>query len=177
MLWIKSNQPKRSIDTPKKKRMAFGLLASFRPFGSAIAFAATPEDEYDQALKFRDQIYGFVLCNSFAQSPEAILDNLVEYQRSHGHEQMPNVIISLNDGFIQGMRSNDMSLQHSLLTSDSFSYVPASDRAFTYLVNDLRQHIGEGRSVPLRALDRYMTSLTGTLPTCTARRFEVGHQP
>jgi len=120
-----------------------------------------------------DQVYGFILCNKFAQSPDTVLDNLIEYQRSFGQELMPNIIVSLNDGFIQGMCSESFSLQSSLLTSNSFSYVPAFDRAFSYLVNELRQHIREGRSVPLRALDRYMTSIRGALPTCTARRFEV----
>lgn len=157
----------------EKEDHGLGPLASFRSFGSGVAYAATRTNEYDQALKSRDQVYGFVLCNRFAQSPEAVLDNLIEYQRLHGHEYMPNIIISLSNGFIQGMRSVDMSLQHSLLTSDSFSYVPAVDHSFAHLLNELRRHIQEGRSVPLQALNRYMTSLTGALPTCTARRFEV----
>jgi hypothetical protein len=136
----------------EKEDSGLGALAPFRPFGFATSFAATPTDEYSQQINSRDQIYGFILCNRLAHSPEAVLNNLVEYQRSFGHELMPNVIVSLNDGFIQGMRSNDFSLQSSLLNSDSFSYVPASDRAFTWLINELRQHIRESRSVPLRAL-------------------------
>lgn len=157
----------------EKENSGLGALAPFRPFGSGASYAATPTDEYNQDANFRDQVFGFILCNKFAQSLDAVLDNLVEYQRKFGHEYMPNLIVSLKDGFIQGMRSENFSLQHSLLTSDSFSYVPASDRAFSYLVNELRQHIREGRSVPLRALDRYMTSILGTMPNCTARRFEV----
>ncbi len=88
-------------------------------------------------------------------------------------ECMPNLIVSLNDGFIQGIQSNNMNLQSSLLTSDSFSFVPASDRCFAYLVNQLRQHIREARTVPLEALDRYMTSINGALPPCVGRRFEI----
>lgn len=157
----------------EKEDMGFGALASYRPFGSGASYAATPSDEYNQDANFRDQVFGFILCNKFAQSPNTVLDNLIEYQRNFGHEQMPNIIVSLNDGFVQGMRSENFSLQHSPLISDSFSYVPAADRAFSYLVNELRTHIREGRSVPLRALDRYMTSTLGTLPNCTARKFEV----
>lgn len=157
----------------EKEDMGFGALASYRPFGSGASYAATPSDEYNQDANFRDQVFGFILCNNFAQSPDTVLDNLVEYQRNFGHEQMPNIIVSLNDGFVQGMRSENFSLQRSPLISDSFSYVPAADRAFSYLVNELRTHIREGRSVPLRALDRYMTSILETLPNCTARKFEV----
>ena len=151
----------------------FGSLASFRSFGMGASFAAIPSNEFNQDLNFRDQIYSFILCNSFTHSPEAILDNLVEYQRLHGHEYMPNIIISLNNGFIQGMQCKNMKLQFSLLTSDTFSFVPASDRCFTYLFNELRQHIRDARTVPLEALDRYMTSLNGTLPPFIARRFEI----
>lgn len=160
----------------EKEDLGLGALASYRPFGSGATFAATPSDEYNQTKNFRDQVYGFIICNNFAQSLGAVLDNLVEYQRSFGHEQMPNIIVSLNDGFIQGMRSENFNLESSLLTSDCFSYVPASDRGFSYLVNELRMHIREGRSVPLRALDRYMTSITGNLPNFTARKFEVRQQ-
>jgi hypothetical protein len=156
-----------------KTNEGLGLLASYRSFGMAASFAATTSNEFNQELNFRDQIYSFILCNSFTHSVTAILDNLIEYQRLHGHECMPNIIISLNDGFIQGMQSNTMSLQHSSLTSDSFSFVPASDRCFAYLVNQLRQHVREARTVPLQALDRYMTSLDGALPPCQTRRFEV----
>jgi len=157
----------------EKEDLGLGALASYRPLGSGSTFAATPADEYNQDTKFRDQIFGFILCAKFSQSPSAVLDNLVEYQRSFGHENMPNIIVSLNDGFIQGMQSETCNLQSSLLTGNSFSYVPAYDRAFSYLVIELRKHIREGRSVPLRALDRYMTSIVGALPSCTARRFEV----
>lgn len=156
-----------------KTDQGFGPLASFRNFGMAVSFAATPNDEFNQYLNFRDQIYSFILCNSFTHSSNAVLDNLVEYQRLHGHECMPNIIVSLNDGFIQGIQSSNMSLQFSLFTSDSFSFVPASDRCFAYLVNQLRQHVREARTVPLEALDRYMTSINGALPSCLVRRFEV----
>ncbi|MEG4301773.1 DUF6602 domain-containing protein [Microcoleus sp. D3_18a_C4] len=156
-----------------KTDQGFGSLASFRNFGMAVPFAAIPSNEFNQNLNFRDQIYSFILCDSFTHSSDAILDNLVEYQRLHGHECMPNIIISLNDGFIQGMQCNNMSLQFSLLTSDSFSFVPAQDRCFAYLVNEIRQHIREARTVSLEALDRYMTSLKGALPSCQARRFEI----
>ena len=140
---------------------------------SGWLFPSPPHVAMNSIKIARDQIYSFILCNSFTHSPDAVLDNLVEYQRLHGHECMPNIIISLNDGFIQGMQSNKMSLQFSLLTSDSFSFVPASDRCFAYLVNQLRQYVREARTVPLQALDRYMTSLNGELPSCRARLFEI----
>jgi hypothetical protein len=157
----------------KKENLGIGQYCSYRKYGSHVSFAGTAGDEYDQTNKYTDQIFTFIMCNTFAQSKEAILENLVEYQREFGHELMPNIIISLNDGFIQGMTSNDFILQKSLMQSDSFSFIPANDRAFSYLVNELRQHIIAGRSVPIEALDRYLDIISGALPPCTARRFEL----
>ncbi|PSB53792.1 hypothetical protein C7B67_01730 [filamentous cyanobacterium Phorm 6] len=37
-----------------------GHLASFRNFGMAVSFAATPSDEFNQYLNFRDQIYSSI---------------------------------------------------------------------------------------------------------------------
>jgi hypothetical protein len=158
-----------------KTNEGFGpLLAEYRKFGIPAPFAATPDDEFNQDLNFRDQIYSFILCNSFTHSPKAILNNLVEYQRLNGQEYMPNIIISLKDGFIQGSDSNNNSLQSSLLPpSNSFSFVPAPHLCFAYLVNQLQQHVRAARTVPLQALDRYMTSLNGSLPLGGLRRFEI----
>lgn len=143
----------------QKTDEGFRSFAYFRNFGRAVSLATIPSNEFNQDRNYRDQIYSFILCNSFASSPNTVLKNLVEYKHSHGHECMPNIIISLKDGFIQGMLSNNRSLQPSLLTSNSFLFVPDSDRCFAQLINQLQQHIREARTVPLQALDRYMTFL------------------
>ena len=149
-----------------------GSLAYYRNFGMAVPFAPIPSNEFNQDLNFRDQIYSFILCNSFTHSSEAVLNNLVEYQRLYGHECMPNIIISLNNGFIQGMQCDKGILQFSLLASDSFAFVPAPDQCFSYLVNELRQHICDARTVPLQAFDRYMTIFKSPLSNCEVLRFE-----
>lgn len=149
-----------------------GPLGSYRSIGSAQSFAATAANEYDQDTQFRDQVYSFVLCQKFAQSPETVLDNLIEYQRLNGHELMPNLIVSLDGGFIQGVRAHDMSLQFSPLASDGFAHVPA-ENAFAYLIQDLTQNLRRSRSVPLDSLDRYLAPISAKLPQCVARRFEV----
>jgi hypothetical protein len=143
----------------QKTDEGFRSFAYFRYFGRAVSLSTLPSNQFNQDRNYRDQIYSFILCNSFTSNPDTVLKNLVEYKNTYGHECMPNIIISLKDGFIQGMLSNNRSLQPSLLTSDSFSFVPTSDRCFAQLINQLQQHIREARTVPLEALDRYMTFL------------------
>lgn len=120
-------------------------------------------------------MYTFILCQSFAQSPDTVLGNLIEWQRLHGRRALPNLIVSLADGFIQAARveAQGLRVQVSPVNSDGLVFAPAPDRSFAYLVNDLRRHIREGRTVPLSALDRYMTSVTNTLPHSIGRRFEI----
>ena len=145
--------------------------ANYRPCGSGGTYAAVPQDEYDQATKHRDQVFGFLICKSFRHSADAILENLTDYCSAHGAAFMPNIIVALDSGFVQGIALPSMSLQHSPMTANAFALVPDRPKAFSFLVHALRQHAREGRSVPLYALDRYMTSITGPLPSAVIRPF------
>lgn len=147
--------------------------ADYRHYGASGTFAAVQADEYDQENKFRDQLFGFVICKSFAQSPNAVLDNLAEFEAKHGAEHMPNFILSLEQGFAQHVSLPALSLQNSPMTANGFAFVPDKARGFTFLVHELRRHAREGRSVPLYALDRYMASLTGKLPESLFRPYVV----
>ena len=146
-------------------------VANYRPFGSGATFSAVPSDEYDQRRESRDQVFGFIICKSFKHSADAVLDNLHEFGQAQGFEHMPNIIISLNDGFVQNASLPTMSLQFSPLTANAFAYVPEKPRAFTFLVTELRRHAREGRSVPLYAFDRYMVSSGGPLPPSKFRPY------
>jgi hypothetical protein len=155
----------------KTKEGPWEPVANYRSYGSGSTFAAVPEHEYDQAAKYRDQIYSFIICKSFKQSPDAILENLCEYVQMHGPDDMPNLIVSLNDGFVQSTSLPSWSLQHSPLTGNAFAFVPEIARAFMFLVNGLRQHAQEGRSVPVHSFQRYTTMSDAPLPEGRTRPY------
>jgi len=48
-------------------------------------------------------VFGFVICESFKHSHDALLDDLREFGLEYGIHEMPNIIVSLNDGFIQSV--------------------------------------------------------------------------
>lgn len=154
-----------------------GPMFPYRNFGSPHDFAAAqpmppgPSSEYNQTSYYRDQIFSFILCHKFAQSAETVLDNLLEYRSKFGHSSMPNLILSLTDGFIQGASIGSKELQQSLEFADSIAFVPAPDRAFSYLVHALKQHARLGRTVSLSSLDRYITSTRSPLPSSIFRAF------
>jgi len=149
--------------------------ANYRTYGSGSTYAAIPQNEYDQIAKHRDQVFGFLICKSFRQSARAVLSNLCEYAFTHGASDLPNFITSLDGGFIQPVAIPGMVLQPSPLSANGVAFVRDQKRAFTFLVHALRQHAREGRTVPLYALDRYMASITGSLPNCEFRPFPPAH--
>src|ERR1700693_2442591 len=53
----------------KTQEGAMPPAANFRPFGFASTVVGTVQDEYDQAKKFRDQIFSFLICKSFRTRP------------------------------------------------------------------------------------------------------------
>lgn len=84
---------------------------------------------------------------------------------------MPNIIVSLEDGFIQNISLETRELQHSPLTADGFAFVPEVPCAFTLLLTELKRHAQEGRTVPLSAFDQYMALSNRPLPISIFRPY------
>jgi hypothetical protein len=166
---IKSAKMLKRFSERSQKSVA-GPAADYRTFGLGGHYAAIPSNEYDQEKNYRDQVYGFLICKSFRYSGNAVLGNLCEYVATNGASHLPNIIVSLDDGFIQGVSLPAMALQHSPLLGNGIAFVP-DQRAFAFLVHALRQHAREGRTIPLHTLDRYMVSITGKLPDCEYQPF------
>ncbi|MGZ9722738.1 DUF6602 domain-containing protein [Rhizobium miluonense] len=156
----------KSLKRFSQRLQSQGMLAAadYRSYGASGTYAAIPSNEYDQDRKFRDQVYGFILCRSFAHSANAVLENLVEFGASEGFEFLPNLIVSLNDGFILNCESSSLKLQSSPLTANSVAFCPDKARAFTMLVRELKLHAREGRTVPVSAFDRYLDIGSAPLP-------------
>lgn len=144
------------------------MFASFRPYGLGTSFAATYSDKFDQIYKYTDQIFSFIICKSFANSKDAVLKNIEEYIFQNGKEYLPNIIVSLNDGFIQNFSMHENKLNRSPIESDAIAFVPEVPRAFTVLVHELKTHARDGRTVPVAAFDRYMASMQAPLPPVSA---------
>lgn len=135
----------------RTQEVGMSPAANYRMYGSGGTYAAISSNEYDQARKHRDQIFGFLICKSFRQSSGAVLQNLCEYVETHGASHLPNIIVSLDNGFVQPISLPARVLQPSPILANGVAFVPDRQRAFTFLVHALRQHAREGRSVPLHA--------------------------
>lgn len=118
---VRSAKALRRFSEKRSSYDGVPAAAHYRPFGSATAFAAVPSDEYDQDRKPLDQVYGFLICKAFKHSHDTVLAHLCEFAQQHGTEHLPNIIVSLHDGFVGHVAASGMALQRSPLTADGFA--------------------------------------------------------
>lgn len=131
-------------------------VVCFRRYGEIGFFEGSNSERFDQIRNSYDRVFTFIMCKSFDQKPDTILKHLHEFYIEYGAENTPNIIISLEDGFVQGVDLASMGLQTSIDQANAFMFVPDKARAFPQLVHNLRQHILGERTVPVSALNRYM---------------------
>lgn len=144
------------------KSADFGEVACrFRLYGQIGEYAARSNSEFDQFGKFRDGIYSFLLCGSFETGVASILDNMIAYARVNGVNSLPNTIVSLKDGYIKHIELEKWVLTAASQQANGLAFIPEVHKGFVSLVNSLRQHVREGRTVPLSSYDRYLASIGG----------------
>ena len=80
--------------------MSGNSTVSYRSYGSPNGITGTPEESFDQAVKWTDQVFGFVLCRSFALSKDTLLAKLEGHLKETEAAHSPNIIVSLENGFV-----------------------------------------------------------------------------
>ncbi len=155
----------------KISRAGFPPGADYRFYGTRIPAMGSPRDEFTQENNFRDQIFTFIICRSFKNSSDAVLGNLIEFAQKEGSQYLPNIIVSLHDGFVQNCGEPADVLMPSPMTANSIAFCPEKRRAFTMLVKELTRHASEGRTVPVQAFDRYISTSSEPLPPSLIRSY------
>jgi hypothetical protein len=145
--------------------------ASYRHYGAATTFEAVADDEFNQLKKGVDQIFGFVICGSFKHGGKNVLNDMVEFAKAEGYEFLPNFVVSLTDGFVQNCDFDKMKLRYSSLDGNVLAFVPDLKFSFNMLVRQLRLHVRVGRTVPLSALDRYISAEVSYMPVQILARY------
>jgi hypothetical protein len=120
----------------------YNRTVPFRQYGSAES-AYEKTIEFDQVNKPGDRLLGFVLCEKFRLSEPTLLSRAAELWGSVLPHEMPNIIVSLNDGFIA---QNGPEL---VLRGDAKA-------AFPELIYLLLGHVRGGRTVELDRFREYM---------------------
>ncbi len=132
--------------------LAWGAKA-FRNYGENSSFIGITTEDFDQDQKPLDQVFGFVLCNRFGASSRTMLDHARDLWIETPPSLAPNLLVSLNDGFICPSRGSE--LQFSRHDSDNAAICEVPTAGFPLLIERLHRVIRHGRTVPSQAYDRY----------------------
>jgi hypothetical protein len=130
-------------------------VVSFRKFGTSLGMACVKSEEFDQASKATDQIYGFILCGQFSLKVETLFEKAYELWRANPKTETPNLIVSLKDGFISPFDSTPNQISFSPMKGNGFVHCPVPERAMGHLVHTLNDFVRAARTVEIKHFRRY----------------------
>jgi hypothetical protein len=130
-------------------------VVPYRIYGSPLSLAGTKDEEFDQSKKPKDQIFGFILCGNIALKNETIVDRAAALWKSTRPEYSPNIIVSLNDGFIQPYDPVANRLVNSAQEACSIALSNQAQIGFGSLLRSLNIAVRTGRTVSANHFTRY----------------------
>jgi hypothetical protein len=130
-------------------------VVPYRIYGSTLSLAGTKDEEFDQDKKPKDQIFGFILCGNIALQNETIIDRASALWRSVRPEHAPNIIVSLNDGFLQPYDPIANRLVNSAQEAASIALSNQASIGFGSLLRSLNVAVRTGRTVSANHFTRY----------------------
>jgi hypothetical protein len=137
--------------------------ACFRNYGSPnwIEVVDTAEEhKFDQTRHLTDQLFYFILCGHLLVKPDTLLRQMKELSSATERSQLPNIIISLNDGTFSYYDAKGEALMGSI---DSAGILYSAGGRFPYLLACLHWMITKGRTTHSLPFDRYVTGGALTL--------------
>lgn len=149
---VKSNLNKKdledSINKLKKIRNLKRRLednTNFRSYLSKLTAWGAESEKYDQNLNCLDQIFTFILCNSFIINCENIVETIKENENIY---EYPNAIVSIDGWYIGYSKQIEKEVLSAIsaLNGDSFTYGQVSF-SFSLLLDKIFFVIEHGRSV------------------------------
>lgn len=147
--------------------LGLGPVVAFRTYGSTISVAGAPAEQFDQQKKSLDQVFCFLLCERFGMKPDSVLNQLTQRAISHKKLEMPNLIVSLDDGAIFPYKSSSNSIMRAMFEGDGAIFSEGGVCGFSELIRRLRLYVLSGRTVERGHLERYFLPLGEDSPGFT----------
>jgi len=137
------------------------MSVSYRKYGMGSSMIGGPQEDFNQDKKVKDQIYGFILCEKFGLTEgnniEKVKENFCKYEKKY----LPNLIVSLNDGFLMPFSSQDNKLYDSMIEANELVFVSDTENSFSLLLKRLTNIILTGRTVCVTHLQKYLDVIPG----------------
>lgn len=138
----------------RKLRRKVNNHRNFRPYLSKMSLYGAENECYNQNTNCLDQIFTFLLCESFALSCEKIIEIILEDKNISNY---PNIVLSVDGTIIdycKRVESGDFERTLGALDGDFFAYGKAPS-SFSILLQKLFFFIEHGRSVKYKP-DEYI---------------------
>lgn len=150
-----------------KGPIASEATVAFRKYGASISMEGTKTEELNPQENELDQIWGFILCNDFNLQTETLLRNMAEIQRKYPAFEVPSLIVSLTNGFMQFGKMAVGRPSLTALNAEDIMYSEKSELGFSLLVRSLNFMIRSGRTTEAEGFLRYFTDKEKTHYTPT----------
>ncbi|GAB3536145.1 DUF6602 domain-containing protein [Photobacterium alginatilyticum] len=131
---------------------------SFRHYLSMQGFDCTKEEEFNQDGNSKDQIFGFILCNDFSVKENTLIEHVNNCSKAIDRKLLPNMVVSLQSGMFYPYDKNKPSLCDSVMDGTGYVYGTPECGNFQSLLTRLHQAIRRGRTVDIKAFERYLVS-------------------
>ncbi len=130
----------------------------FRKYGNSIAVRGALEEEFNQAEKPFDQIFGFAIAGSLGITEETFCAKFAELASKTDDHLSPNLMVLLNEGIIFPLGGGSTpTILLSQKDATGFYFANKGKENFQSLLSRLYHVYHEGRTVELSAFDRYIT--------------------
>ncbi|MEZ8467547.1 DUF6602 domain-containing protein [Vibrio splendidus] len=136
---------------------------SFRHYLSMQGFDCTKEEQFNQGFNSKDQIFGFILCNDFSVKENTLTEHVKNCASEIDRKLLPNMVVSLKSGIFYPFNKTKRSLCNSVMDGTGFVYGKPECGNFQSLLTRLHQTIRSGRTVDIKAFERYLVANSDTM--------------
>jgi hypothetical protein len=134
-----------------------GKLVAFRHYGNLTAYDPAPEEEFNQATKHSDQIFGFVFAGELGLKPKTLCDRAASIFSSYTLQTAPNLFVILNHGIMVYMNLETKKFSTSPLNDMKGMYITSKKPDnFQALLRYLYSFVRIGRTTSSKAFLRYL---------------------
>lgn len=159
------------VESVKKNRRYVEDSFKWRKYLSTLVAHGAMNECYSQTDKPFDQIYGFILCQSFGLKDDTMLEKCKEEISKRDAYLLPNLIVSLNNGMVLWRNSSSNSICYDAHNADSLFLSDMATGCFQYLLYVLNKCIMSGRSTAKLPFDKYI--LGSALSTFNGKIFNI----
>lgn len=126
----------------------------YRNFGSTQTIIGA--EKFDQKENFKNQIYGFILCQKIGLKLDTFLDRYTELVNEYENHLIPNVLISLEEGVFAYYNKNTQRLSEFKNDSTGVYNVKNQHGDFQFLLFRLNEFLRVGKPSPVIPLEKYI---------------------